>query len=115
MDLRAERAAEWTEPGDTLDVGAAREAGMELNSTEAHKCWILHPSSQVTARGLSIGTVALQPCSLLPSHAASRLYFHSQFLLASWLPEGTVPTIQPRKLVIRLLNSNQTDKNYSNS
>lgn len=32
VPLRAERAAEWTGPGDTLEVGAAREAGMELNS-----------------------------------------------------------------------------------
>lgn len=28
VDLRAGRAAEWTQPRDTLDVRAAREAGI---------------------------------------------------------------------------------------
>ena len=38
MHLRAERAAGWTGPGDTLDVGAVRKAGAELNSAEAYEC-----------------------------------------------------------------------------
>lgn len=38
VHVRAERAAGWTGPGDPLGVGAARKAGAELNSAEAHEC-----------------------------------------------------------------------------
>lgn len=58
--------------------------------------WTLYPDS-----------VALEPYSS-PHQAAPHLYFHPRFLLTSWSPKGTVPTIQPRECVIREPNSKQT-------